>query len=248
MNNGIYTITSGGMAAMARLEAVTQNLANVNTAGYKQALLVFAERPVGATIGGDRTLGAISRHVSQVETVLDFSQGPIHATGNPLDVAIDGNGFFVVSTKAGERYTRQGTFDLDRDGRLVTHAGDPVQGEGGEIVVPQGKSDIRIGEDGTVSADRVEVGRLRLVDFGDDPALVPEGGALFSAAPGAAGAPLGPEDVRLRPEAFEGSNANAVTGMIELVEVNRGYESYMRAMQRLDDLQSRAINEVGRIG
>jgi flagellar basal-body rod protein FlgF len=248
MNNGIYTITSGGIAALARLDAVTQNLANVNTAGYKQAVLVFSEKPVGASVGGDPVLGGTTRHVREVESIVDFSQGPIHDTGNPLDVAIDGKGFFVVSTPAGERYTRQGTFDLDGDGRLVTHAGNPVQGEDGDIIVPPGKSNFRIGEDGTVSVDREQIGRLRLVDFGDDPKLVPEGGALFSAAPGAVATPLGPENVRLHPQAFEGSNANAVTGMIELVEVNRAYESYMRAMQRLDDLQSRAINEVGRVG
>jgi flagellar basal-body rod protein FlgG len=248
MNRAIYTAASGGMAALARLDAVAQNLANANTAGYKAERVLFRVRPLDETAAGagDPILAETAAQVAEVATVRDFSQGPVRASGNPLDVAITGEGFFVVATPRGERYTRQGNFTLDRDGALVTAGGDRVQGEGGDIRLGTGTP--AIGDDGTVSVDGAPVGRLKLVGFGEDPALVAEGSSLFAPAPGAAAVPLDPAAVRLAPEALEGANVDAVAGMIELVDVTRGFETYMRAIESLDGLMARAIDEVGRIG
>jgi flagellar basal-body rod protein FlgF len=250
VNRGIYTVASGGLAAQARLDAVAENLANVGTAGYKNERLIFRVRPLGegAAPGSpplDPVLGRTAAQVSEVATVRDFSQGPVHDSGNPLDVAIEGQGFFAVTTSRGERYTRQGTFSLDSEGYLVTQHGERVQGDGGDIQVPPG--DVAIGEDGNVHVNGASVGRLRLVGFGDPPALVPEGAALFAAVPGATPTPIDAAAGHLHPGAVEGANVNAVSGMIELVDVARGYESYMHALQRLDQVTQRSINDVGRV-
>jgi flagellar basal body rod protein FlgG len=231
---------------------VEQNVANVNTAGYKAGRLVFRVRPLDETAAGPTTapFAGTAAQVAEVATIRDFSTGPIRTSGNPLDVAINGDGFFVVSTPQGERYTRQGTFSMDAEGFLVTPAGLRVQGDGGEINLRGGGtgSAPSIGDDGTVIVDRSEVGRLRIVSFGDEPALVPEGNALFAAVPGTFPTPVEQSSVRLAPEAYEGSNVDAVGGMIELVDVTRGFETYMSAMKRLDEIVQRAINDIGRVG
>jgi len=252
MNRSIYTMTSGGLAALARLEQVAQNVANVNTAGYKAGRLVFRVRPLDETAAGPTAaaFAGTAAQVAEVETIRDFATGPIRTTGNPLDVAIEGDGFFVVQTPRGERYTRQGTFSMDAEGYLVTPAGHRVQGDGGEINLRgTGTGSVpAIGDDGTVTVDRSEVGRLRIVSFGEKPALVPEGNALFAAAPGTFPTPVEQSKVRLAPEAYESANVDAVAGMIELVDVTRGFETYMNAMRRLDEIVQRAIDDIGRVG
>src|SRR2546428_8462505 len=213
MNRAVYTLASGGLAAQARLDAVTQNLANVGTAGYKAGRPVFRLRPLDVQETGlpaPPPLRAAAQ-VTEAETVRDFSQGPVHATGNPLDLAVSGQGFFVVATPRGERYTRQGSFGLDGEGYLVTEHGDRVQGENGDVRV--GTGDVAIGDDGQVSVDGISVGRLKLVDFGERPALVPEGNALFAPAPGAAGVPLDANATHVEQGALEAANVDAVKGM-----------------------------------
>ena len=248
MTRGIYTVASGGVAAMERLQAVSQNLANVNTAGYRAERVVFQVQPLAGGPRGsvDDVLGQTSQQVVEAATVRDFSPGPIHETGNPLDVALSGDGFFVVNTARGERYTRQGSFSLDGQGYLVTSRGDRVQGDGGDINI--GDHDIRIGDDGSIFADDQPVGRLKVVGFGDKPALVPEGDALFKpATPQVTPTTLDPSQVQIAQAHLEGANVNAIQGLQDLVEVNRGYESYMHALRRLDELVGKSINEVGRV-
>jgi flagellar basal-body rod protein FlgG len=248
MNRGIYTVASGGLAAQARMEAVAQNLANVNTAGYKAERLLFRVRPLGAD-DSDATLHPVldrtAAQVAEVATVRDFSQGPVRPSGNPLDVAIEGDGFLAVATPRGERYTRAGNFTLDADGYLVTSRGERVQGENGDLRLPPGE--VAIGGDGGVRVDGANVGRLRLVTVGDPPALVPEGATLFAPAPKVVATPLDAAAVRLHPGALEGANVDAVSSMVELVDVARGYESYMRALQQLDQVSQRSIDDVGRV-
>ena len=247
MNRAVYTVTSGGLAALGRLEAVAQNLANLSTAGYKAQRLVFRVRPLEPEGPArlDPVLSRTAAQVVEVATVRDFSQGPIRPSGNPLDVAIGGPGFFVVSTPRGERYTRQGSFTLDGEGYLVTEHGERVQGESGDVQV--GAGDVAIGEDGTVAVDGISAGRLKLVSFGEHPALTPEGATLFAPVPGVVPTPLDATEVRLHPGALEGANVDAAAGMIELVDVSRGFETYMHAMRRLDEVVQHAITDVGRV-
>src|SRR5207249_3833634 len=139
-------------------------------------------------------------------------------------VAVNGDGFFVVATARGERYTRQGSFSRDGDGYLVTQHGERVQGDGGDLRI--GDGDVAIGEDGTVAVDGSATGRLKVVSFGAHPGLVPEGAALFAPAPGIAPTPLDATAVSLEPSALEGANLDATAGMIELIDVARGFETY----------------------
>src|SRR5881398_879860 len=153
MNRAVYALASGGIAAQARLDAVTQNLANVGTAGYKAGRPVFRLRPLDVEEAGLPVPPALraAAQVTEAETVRDFSQGPVHTTGNPLDLAVSGDGFFVVATPRGERYTRQGGFGLDGEGYLVTEHGDRVQGDNGDLRL--GSGDVAIGDDGQISVD-----------------------------------------------------------------------------------------------
>ena len=248
MTRGIYTVASGGVAALERLQTVSQNLANVNTAGYRAERVIFQVQPLSGGPRGavDSVLGRTSQQVVEAATVRDFTPGPIHETGNPLDVALSGDGFFVVNTARGERYTRQGSFALDAQGYLVTARGDRVQGDGGDISI--GEHDIRIGDDGSIFADDQPIGRLKVVGFGDKPELVPEGDALFApATPQVTPTTLDTAQVQIAQAHLEGANVNAVTALQELVEISRGYESYMNALKRLDEIVGKSINEVGRV-
>jgi flagellar basal-body rod protein FlgF len=250
MNRTVYTIASGGMAALARLEAVSQNVANVNTAGYKAERLLFRVRPLDttATAALAPELGRTAAQVTQVASLRDFAQGPVRPTGNPLDVALTRGGFFAVATPRGERYTRQGSFGLDAEGFLVTQQGARVQGDGGDIRVGLGEGEVTIAEDGSVSVDQTVVARLKIVTAGDPPQLVPEGAALFAAVPGVQPTPLDATGVRLEVGALEQANVDAVAAMVELVEVARGFESYMQALRRIDEVAARSITDVGRVG
>jgi flagellar basal-body rod protein FlgF len=249
MNRTVYTVTSGAIAALARLDAVAQNLANVGTPGYKAERVLFRVRPLGdeaaaAVAPGD--MARTSAQVAEVATIRDFSQGPVRTSGNPLDVALTVPGFFAVATARGERYTRQGTFGLDAEGFLVTSAGDRVQGDGGDIQLPDGTP--AVGSDGTITVNGSQAGRIKVVDFGEKPALVAEGHALFAPAPGAVAAPLDATAVRLETGAIEGANTDAIAGLVELIEVSRGFEAYMQAMSRLDQVAERSITDMGRVG
>jgi len=249
MNRGLWTVASGGLAAQDRMEAVTQNLANANTPGYKAERVLFRVEPLTRAPVEDPFLDPVlnrtAAQVAERATVRDFSQGPIRPSGNALDVAIEGDGFFTVATGRGERYTRAGNFALDGDGYLVTAAGDRVQGEQGDLRLPRG--DVAVGADGTIRVDGASVGRLKVVTAGDPPQLVPEGATLFAPVPNADVTPLDASAVHLVPGALEAANVDAVTSMVDLVDVARGYEAYMRSLQRLDQVAQKSIDEVGRI-
>ena len=245
VNRGLYTVASGGVAALARLDAAAQNLANVNTAGYKASRPIFRLRPLASDVTGgiDPVLNRTSAQVVEAQTNYDFSSGPVRDTGGPLDVALTGNEWFVVSTRSGERYTRQGSFALDREGYVVTGHGDRVQGDGGDIQLAQGE--VAITANGRVVQDGKDKGQLKLVRFGAAPALVPEGGTLFRNV-GTPPAPVEGREMRVVPGALEGANVDAVRGLVDLVDISRAYESYMNALRNLDDLTKKSINDVGR--
>lgn len=249
MNRGVYTIASGGLAAEARLDAVAQNLANANTTGYKAQRVAFDARPIEnfARPLTDRLAAETVPQAVGIDQRRDFAPGPVTATGSPFDVAIMGRGFFAVATPAGERYTREGSFHVDAEGFLVTARGERVQGADGDVSVGRG-GEVAIADDGTVEVDGDPAGRLQLLDFGAEPALVGEGDALFAAVPGTVGTPMEPGEVSLQQGALERANVDVVASLVELIDVSRGYESYMKAIQRLDEVAKRSIDEIGRVG
>lgn len=251
MDRGTYAITTLGMAKMRQLEVVNNNLANVNTPGFKRQVLV------GEVQSFDQTLASLSQSkdpyaegdhqrtpgIVSLETRVDFSQGAIRETGNKLDVALtDPKEFFVLSTPDGIRYTRAGNFTLNTEGTLVNPDGYEVQGDGGPITItlPNG----RINEDGSVSANGVNVGRLQVVRFEDTRGLVPVGGTQFS-LPGSGAQPQ-PVQSRVVPESLEMSNVSAITSVIDLITTNRGFEAYTKSAQTIDQLNQTAITQVGK--
>jgi flagellar basal-body rod protein FlgF len=234
-----------------QLDVVANNIANVNTTGYKADSSLFEEF---LTSGAheDNFVGA-DRRVSYVQdraTYRDFSQGAADQTKNPLDVAIDGSGFLVVQTPAGERYTRDGGLQLNNQGQLVTVAGNPVLGTSGPIVFQPTDHDINVAPDGTITVvtgnsmvDSVR-GKLRLVSFADAQKLLKEGANLYSAGEGAAQ----PDATSVVQQGFiEKSNVSAVSEMSRMIEVTRAYTQISTLLQQQSDLHKTAIQQLAEV-
>jgi len=246
LNFAMISAVSGGLAALDRLDAITTNLANVSTVGFKSLL----HTQVADRTGKTSTVGQAPRTpIVRSRIVGDFSQGPVETTGNPLHVALEGRGFFVVDTPQGERLTRRGTFALDDEGYLVTAEGHRVQGDGGDLQLgsaPREGKAIQIGTDGTVRVGDSQIGRIRVVDGGDPALLGREPGGLYRPAGKDLGT-LEKQAYTIRQGATERSNVSAVQNLVAMVEAMRGFEAYMNALDRVDNINERSIRDVGRV-
>jgi len=235
----IQSLSSGMQAQWYRHEVLANNLANVSTAGFKQDNLTVKE---GMAEPGPA--GTIAAAAHSINHWTDFSQGAIHETDRPLDVALSGSGFLVVQTPAGPRYTRAGALSVNAQGNLVSAGGFQVLGQGGPITVRSPK--IVIGPQGDVQDDGQTVDTLRVVDFPKPYALIKESRGLFV-----------PADVKVAPEtatdyqvvggALEESNVNAVRTMVEMIDMLRKYETAQRAIQAEDEAARYASNDMGRL-
>jgi flagellar basal-body rod protein FlgF len=248
MENALLVGLARQTALERQLDVIANNIANVNTAGYKSDGSLFEEY-LNTPAHEDNFVG-IDRRVSFVQdrgTFRDFKQGAVEETKNPLDVAVDGSAFLVVQTPAGERYTRDGGLHLNNQGQLVTVAGNPVLGTGGAITFQPTDHDINITPDGTVTVvegngrtDSIR-GKLRLVSFADAQSLLKEGLNLFTANDGAAQA-----DTKsvVRQGFIEKSNVNAVSEMSLMMEVTRAYTMVSSLLQQQHDLHKNAIQQL----
>ena len=244
MDSGFYAACAGLRAQSQALEVAAHNLANVNTAGFRgeqttfQSLLALA-RPVAPN-----SFNLATNSYGVLEgTRLDLSAGNLASTGNPLDVGIEGNGFFAVQTARGTRYTRNGSFQVSSAGELVTAAGDRVLGDTGAIRVPAGA--VAISPDGTLSVNGAVAGRIRLVDFAAGTKLISEGGTLLS-APAASAQPAA--QASLREAALESSNVNAINSVVTLIGVQREAEMLGRALSLFDSqLNHIAASELAKV-
>jgi flagellar basal-body rod protein FlgF len=234
MSSGIYVATAGAIAQSNALDATANNIANASTTGFRGDRVTFREALTQAR-SADTTL--VSNGASRV----DGQAGALQSTQNPLDLALEGDGYFGVETPQGTRYTRGGNFRLDDDRKLVNPDGFAVRGDGGgAITVPRDARDVAVAADGTISADGQIVGKLELTRF-DGAQLKREGGSLFSAT----GAPTGGDPPKVRAGMLEASNVNVVRGVVDLVKVSRTYESLMRVIQSYHDVESRAARDLG---
>jgi flagellar basal-body rod protein FlgF len=251
----IYMAAAAALAYEKRLEVVANNIANVNTAGFKrddvafQAYLSSAEGAAAPVAPPYPNPQAGASFWVSYSSRTDFSPGPLQQTGNQLDLALNGKGFFTVESPNGTVYTRRGNFTLSPDGVLVTQEGWPVQGSSGELRLdaanggPQGL-DASVGEDGSVRVNGRDVGRLRIEDFSDPGRLTKIGDGYFTA--GDAESSAAPENVRVAQGFLEMSNVETVRAMTEMIEILRGYESYQRVIRSIDEINAKSINEVGR--
>lgn len=250
MENTLLIGLSRQVALERQLNVIANNVANVNTTGFKSEKPVFEEflMPVanaGEFSGRDRTLS----YVQDRATWHDLAQGPTEQTNNPLDVALDGKAFLVVQAPGGERYTRNGALLINAQGQLVTNEGLPVVGESGPITFQPGDQDIHIAKDGSVTvregnnaqADSVR-GKLRMVEFDQPQRLIKQGSSLFSAPTGVNATPS--REAGIRQGFLEKSNVNAVAEMSRMIEVMRTYTTVASMLQQQGDLRRTAIERL----
>lgn len=237
------------------LEVVANNIANLNTTGYKADGSVFHEflMPTarsGQFQGTDQRLS----YVQDRATWHNFSTGPIRQTGNPLDVSIDGDAFLVVQTARGERYTRNGSLQLNATGQLVTQGGDLVLGDGGPIQFQPTDSNISINPDGTMTVRESGIatsdsqrGKLRLVRFEAKSTLLKDGASMFRAPDGAAPQPAD-VNVRVIQGTIEGSNVSPVAEMARMIELTRTYSHVSNMIQQISEHRRSAIEKLADVG
>jgi flagellar basal-body rod protein FlgF len=237
MDAAMYKALSGAIAQMRRLEVTTQDLANVNTSGYKGQRLAFREVLAQGVPPEERPGGWVA--IGDQRTRL--SPGDIQSTGNPFNLALESDGFFVVQTARGERYTRNGSFALRSDGTVVTPQGDALLGEGGPIQVVGGR--MEVAADGSVRTEEGEVGRIRVIRFADSSQVVKEGDSLFRSSPDNTNVA---EDIRVLQGSLEQSNVRPIDGMVSLIALNRQFEAYQRAMKLMDSVTERLLSEGAR--
>jgi flagellar basal-body rod protein FlgG len=255
MNGSTYMSATGALAYENRLQLISNNLANVNSAGYKKDKSRFESFDLEALATG--TTRSVNLNESQASeywmeytTYTDFSAGKIKKTGNPFDLALSGTGFFCVQTPDGIQYTRRGDFIVNADEVLVTQEGWPVLGKSGEIQLKLSKPDdnhreFSVSEDGFITLDGSQVDRLRIIHVTQSHALEKAGHNYFRALEPNALKNLD-EDLNVSQGFLEMSNVDTVAMMTEMIEVLRGYETYQKMMRSEDEMNSRLINDVGR--
>ncbi len=245
MDRGSYVASSGGLIQSRRLEVIGNNLANINTVGFKAQRVVSHQQDFSDTLASiipgtpsraksdhEQTPGAVD-----LRTVTDFSLGPVTETGNPIHAALmRPNDFFVVQTEQGPAYTRAGNFTLNGEGALVTPDGLPVLGDGGPIVVQNGTPSIT--KNGTVLVDGQEAGSLSVVEIEDTSLLKRLEGSRFILE---GGQPATVEEVQLVPGAVEMPNVNIVESIVEMISVGRTFEAYTKTLKSIDELNERAM-------
>lgn len=214
----------------ARQQVVANNLANAETYGFK----------------GERVFARLLGDMVQPEAATDFAQGALTPTERPLDLALEGEGFFVIDTPAGERLTRGGSLRMDETGRIVDGSGNAILGERGRpIIVPEGKGEIAIGADGVVRVDGREIDRLRVVRAPEGTQLFHEGAALFRAE--GAVERIDPAERRVRQGHVEASNVGTLETMVDMINIQRAYAAVHNSLQVQDGVLDTIANQIGRL-
>ena len=245
VDSGYYAACTALKTQSQALELAANNIANVNTAGYRGQIPSFESMLVRQATPSP--MNGWSKLLNEFNVLrgarLDLRQGNLAATGNSLDLAIEGPGFFAAQTNAGTLYTRNGSFRVSAAGQLVTAAGDPLLGEAGPISVPAGA--LSVSSDGTVSVNGAVVGKLRLVEFPNGSAVEPAGGAYYSGAAKEAKLAIASS---VQQGMLEGSNINPVNAMVGLISAQRQAEMVQRAMSAFyTDFNRIAADELPRV-
>ncbi len=246
MVRGIYIAASGMLTESMRQDVIANNLANANTTGFKRSQVVASEfdslllRNLG--VPGAPAIGEL-QYGSQVEDIVVIDQqGKLKATDNPLDLALSGPGYFAVDTPEGRRYTRDGSFQVDEQGRLVTKEGHVVAGQNGAITIgPGGNVDIGVAEDGTVSQGQRILGRITVTNL-DPASLAKQGDSLVD------GTIQAGETGGVRQGFLEASTVNVVSEMVELIRVMRSFEASQRAVRAHDEALTQSATQVASVG
>jgi flagellar basal-body rod protein FlgG len=255
----MYTAASGALVAQSAVDTIANNLANVDTAGFKRTLLQVQSQPErevyriqtdpsksgAAGVGVRQLVGVLGTGAQVYDTPADYAQGAIAATGNDLDVALSGPGFFAVREGNGNvRYTRNGAFLRDQNGFLTAQNGDRVLGRNATPIVLPAAGQVQIARDGTISVDGRAYDKLGVVEFANPAALRPEG-ANRVADTGAAGVRAATTTTALQ-GSLEKSNADVIRSMVDLIANERWFDANEKSIQTQDDAVGQAITTVGR--
>ena len=249
MDNTLITGLSRQTALQRELDVVANNIANVNTTGFKANGTVFANL-LQSNANADPFTGRRRTGLSNM-TFQDMTQGTIQQTGGPLDVAIDGDGMLVIETAQGERYTRNGALQLNNLGELVTLDGDKVLGENGPIVLQATDRDVVISKNGTIkvregvslNSDTTR-GKLRLVRFENPQQLIKQSASSFSAPDGVQPLPVSEKDAHVVQGAIEKSNVRPVVEMSRMIELTRAYTEVSTMLQQQSDLRKNSLQQL----
>lgn len=245
MDSGYYSACTALVSRTQELDTIANNLANASTVGYRAQRNVFSSILADA---GNATASPVNAAMNNYGilsgTALDLSQGALQKTGNDLDVAIQGPGYFVVQTANGPVYTRNGSFQVSARGQLVTSTGDAVMGDKGVITMLPGP--VSISADGTISSNGAVTGKLQVVEFPPSTKLTSAGGTYYS-APAKTAKPATGSDVRQG--MLESSNVNPITGMVELVTAQRSAEMMQRALSMFNsEIDKTATQDLPKVG
>lgn len=249
MSGSMYLAASGAILQQMRLEIIANNVANINTPGYKEDLPIFrlqySETDPSAADNNQTAFQRqeISPYAPPFGLRTDFSSGSIKSTGNALDLAISGDAFFTIQTQDGVGYTRQGNFRLNEEGTLITQNGDPVLGQGAEITIEGSK--VSVGLDGTIEVDGQVLDQIRLVRFDDLSQIKKVGNTFFRPADGfGTEIEIEAENATIHQGVIEVSNVNAIRSMTDMIEALRVSEAYQKVIHAVDEVTSKTVNDV----
>jgi len=244
MDSGYYAACAGLAAQTQSLELVANNLANLGTAGYRGQQATFRSLVAGGgTVVGNPLNAAVNDFGVLGGSRVDLASGSLAATGNPLDLAVAGTGFFAVQSAEGIVYTRNGGFHATPTGQLVTAQGDALLGEQGPVTLPNGA--VAVSADGTISVDGAVVAKLRIAEFSPGTSLRAVGNALYAAPEGAA---LPAASSSIRQGMIENSNVSTVEGVVQLIGIQRNAEMMQRALTIFDSqFNQTAVQDLPRV-
>lgn len=219
----------GGLRQERKLEAVSNNLANADTSGFKKDSISFDDQ-------------------FKAQLNKDFTQGNVVRTNNPLDFALSGQGFFKIETSEGIKYTRNGNFSLDTNGILVDQNGNPVLGQGGAIAIEAAnvEEDISVNQSGEISIAGEIIDTLDVVTFNDLKKLKRDGQNLFSYE-GETTQEVAALDVTVEHRSLEASNVTVVEEMVRMIDYHRMYDTFTKSIMTFDELDNKAVNDVGQL-
>ncbi len=273
-SKGIYSALSGAMAQGQQLDTIANNIANANTPGFKsdknsfkEYLTILERAPevntvprIPGSIGSFFDMeGTDKSYVEPAGTYTDYKQGGIKATGNPLDIALEGKGFLEVLTPQGPRFTRKGTLSLSPTGQLITSDGLPVLKRGAVGAQPGedansesrtitlGGTPVTFTQQGEVFQDGQSLGQLSIIEFEDNDHLRKIGNALYATSDPTAGRILNPS-TDVHQGSIEISNVNIVKEMTDMIQATRNFESSQRVIKAYDEMDSKLVNDVPKLG
>jgi len=236
MRYDVNDIAIAGARKLTQLDFVANNVANASTPGFKSEHLYYAMKGKAAQENSDVDLG-------QTATKIDFAQGTLNRTGNKFDLAIESDGFFTLQTKNGIAYTRNGSFILNKNNELVTPAGDYVLGESGKIVI-SGQS-VEIDNDGSIQVDGSVAGKLRITAF-SNPGDISRAAAGQYVDSGKAG-PKNASNYKIGSGYLEMSNVNAVKEMVDMIDIQRTFETYQKIILTMSDFDRISTSRLGKL-